>query len=94
MANFLRAPFELPAAEMRPFYRAYRRLSELTTDPRFLVETRLDAGEMWTFDNRRVLHARAEFDPTSGNRHFQGCYLDRDELLSRIRVLEREVGAG
>lgn len=94
VANFLRAPFELPAAEMRPFYRAYRRFSELTTDPRFLVETRLDAGEMWTFDNRRVLHARAEFDPTSGNRHFQGCYLDRDELLSRIRVLEREVGAG
>jgi len=94
LANFLRAPFDLPPAEMRPFYRAYRRFSELTTDPRFLVETRLDAGEMWTFDNRRVLHARAAFDPTSGNRHFQGCYLDRDELLSRIRVLEREVVTG
>jgi gamma-butyrobetaine dioxygenase len=94
VANFLRAPFDLPPAEMRPFYRAYRRFCQLTTDPRFLVETRLDAGEMWTFDNRRVLHARAAFDPTSGHRHFQGCYLDRDELLSRIRVLEREVSAG
>lgn len=94
VANFLRAPFDLPPAEMRPFYRAYRRFCQLTTDPRFLVETRLDAGEMWTFDNRRVLHARAAFDPASGDRHFQGCYLDRDELLSRIRVLEREVGAG
>ena len=94
VANFLRAPFDLPAAAMRPFYRAYRRFGDLTTDPRFLVETRLDSGEMWTFDNRRVLHARAEFDPTSGHRHFQGCYLDRDELLSRIRVLDREVGAG
>jgi gamma-butyrobetaine dioxygenase len=93
VANFLRAPFDLAAAEMRPFYRAYRRFSQLTTDPRFLVEARLDAGEMWTFDNRRVLHARAAFDPTSGNRHFQGCYLDRDELMSRIRVLEREVGS-
>lgn len=93
VANFLRAPFDLAPAEMRPFYRAYRRFSQLTTDPRFLVEARLDAGEMWTFDNRRVLHARAAFDPTSGDRHFQGCYLDRDELLSRIRVLEREVGA-
>jgi gamma-butyrobetaine dioxygenase len=93
VANFLRAPVDLAPAAMRPFYRAYRRFSQLTTDPRFLVETRLDAGEMWTFDNRRVLHARAEFDPTSGHRHFQGCYLDRDELLSRIRVLEREVGA-
>ena len=92
VANFLRAPFDLAPAEMRPFYRAYRRFSQLTNDPRFLVETRLDAGEMWTFDNRRVLHARAEFDPTSGHRHFQGCYLDRDELTSRIRVLEREAG--
>jgi gamma-butyrobetaine dioxygenase len=93
VANFLRAPFDLAPAQMRPFYRAYRRFSQLTTDPRFLVQTRLDAGEMWTFDNRRVLHARAAFDPTSGSRHFQGCYLDRDELTSRIRVLEREIDA-
>jgi gamma-butyrobetaine dioxygenase len=35
------------------------------------------------------LHARTEFDPTSGARHFKGCYVDRDELLSRIHVLQR-----
>lgn len=92
VANFLRAPFALAPAEMRPFYRAYRRFCQLMADPRFQVEMRLDAGQMWTFDNRRVLHARAAFDPTTGNRHFQGCYLDRDELLSRIRVLSREAG--
>ena len=41
------------------------------------------------FDNRRVLHARNAFDLKAGRRHLQGCYIDRDELLSRIRVLER-----
>lgn len=29
-------------------------------------------------------------DPASGERHLQGCYIDRDELLSRILVLQRE----
>ncbi|EMV9186483.1 TauD/TfdA family dioxygenase, partial [Escherichia coli] len=50
----------------------------------------LRAGQMWCFDNRRTLHARTAFDPASGERHLQGCYIDRDELLSRILVLQRE----
>jgi len=41
-------------------------------------------------DTRRVLHGRAAFDPSTGRRHLQGCYVDRDQLLSRIRVLERQ----
>jgi gamma-butyrobetaine dioxygenase len=32
---------------------------------------------------------RNAFDPATGARHFQGCYVDRDELLSRILVLQR-----
>jgi gamma-butyrobetaine dioxygenase len=40
------------------------------------------------FDNYRVLHGRSEFDPNSGPRHLQGCYLDRDDVLSRLRTLE------
>jgi gamma-butyrobetaine dioxygenase len=40
------------------------------------------------FDNYRVLHGRTEFDPNSGHRHLQGCYIDRDDFLSRIRTLE------
>lgn len=89
MANFLRGPFEAPAERMNDLYRAYRRFIELTRQPRFQLVRRLEAGQMWCFDNRRTLHARREFDPASGARHFQGCYIDRDELLSRIRVLQR-----
>jgi gamma-butyrobetaine dioxygenase len=74
---------------MKPFYLAYRRFIELTRDARFRFRKRLDAGEMWGFDNRRVMHARDAFDPASGARHLQGCYVDRDELLSRIYVLQR-----
>lgn len=90
IANFLRGPFDAPARQMPALYRAYRHFIALTREPRFRVERRLEAGQMWCFDNRRTLHARHAFDPSSGTRHFQGCYIDRDELLSRIRVLERE----
>ncbi|WGS44342.1 TauD/TfdA family dioxygenase [Burkholderia sp. JSH-S8] len=88
-ANFLRGPLDAPAASMPAIYRAYRRFLALAREPRFRVQRRLRAGDMWAFDNRRVLHARTEFDPSTGRRHLQGCYVDRDELLSRWRVLSR-----
>ncbi|SFJ06497.1 gamma-butyrobetaine dioxygenase [Pseudomonas guineae] len=89
MGNFLRSAFDAPVAQMPALYSAYRRFIEMTREARFRVQRRLDAGQLWCFDNRRTLHARTEFDPTSGARHFKGCYVDRDELLSRIRVLQR-----
>lgn len=89
MANFLRGPFDAPAEEMPALYRAYRRFIAMTREARFRVSARLSPGDMWCFDNRRTLHARNAFDPATGARHFQGCYIDRDELLSRILVLQR-----
>lgn len=89
MANFLRGPFETSVAQMPLLYRAYRRFIAMTREARFRLVKRLNPGELWCFDNRRTLHARNAFDPTSGARHFQGCYIDRDELLSRILVLQR-----
>jgi gamma-butyrobetaine dioxygenase len=38
------------------------------------------------FDNQRVMHGRTAY--TTGARHLQGCYVDKDSLHSRIRVLE------
>ncbi|MFJ3485747.1 gamma-butyrobetaine dioxygenase [Pseudomonas sp. NPDC090202] len=90
LANFLRGPFNLEPALMQPFYRAYRLFIEMTRQTRFQFRQRLEAGQLWCFDNRRTLHARDAFDPASGARHFQGCYVDRDELLSRIWVLQRQ----
>ncbi|KPN88009.1 gamma-butyrobetaine dioxygenase [Pseudomonas nunensis] len=89
MANFLRGPFDASIDDMPKLYRAYRRFIAMTREARFRVMTRLNPGELWCFDNRRTLHARNAFDPATGARHFQGCYVDRDELLSRILVLQR-----
>ncbi|MBC3272448.1 MULTISPECIES: gamma-butyrobetaine dioxygenase [Pseudomonas] len=89
MANFLRGAFDTSVEQMPRLYRAYRRFMAMTREPRFRLMQRLNPGELWCFDNRRTLHARNAFDPATGARHFQGCYVDRDELLSRILVLQR-----
>ncbi|MHC8317357.1 gamma-butyrobetaine dioxygenase [Pseudomonas sp. LB3P31] len=89
MANFLRGPFDASVEQMPRLYRAYRRFIAMTREPRFRLMQRLNPGELWCFDNRRTLHARNAFDPATAARHFQGCYVDRDELLSRILVLQR-----
>ncbi|MFO6465778.1 TauD/TfdA family dioxygenase [Jannaschia sp. KMU-145] len=39
------------------------------------------------FDNRRILHGRAAFDPSTGARHLRGCYVDRGEFDARLRML-------
>ncbi|QUD88337.1 TauD/TfdA family dioxygenase [Phenylobacterium montanum] len=91
-ANFLRGPIDAEPEAMAAIYRALRRFLAFSRDPALRLVRRLEPGDAWVFDNRRVLHARTEFDPASGRRHLQGCYVDRDELISRIRVLERELG--
>jgi len=90
LANFLRGPIDVPSHQTMALYKAYRCFIQLTREVEFQFFHRLNAGDLIVFDNRRVLHARNAFDLKTGMRHLQGCYVDRDELLSRIRVLERE----
>jgi len=80
---------DLEPSLMVQYYRAYRQFMLLTKDPAYLVTLKLKAGEMVVFDNRRVLHGRSAFDPQTGFRHLHGCYVDRGEFESRLRVLRR-----
>ncbi|MBB2180627.1 DUF971 domain-containing protein [Gluconacetobacter tumulicola] len=91
-ANFLRGPIDAPTEQMPALYAALRQFQAMTRDARFRIERRLTPGDMWVFDNRRMMHARRAFDPRSGARHLQGVYVDRDEVRSRIRILSRQTG--
>ena len=44
---------------------------------------------MICFDNRRVLHERTSFDTASGGRWLRGCYMEREELWSGLRIATR-----
>jgi gamma-butyrobetaine dioxygenase len=75
-----------PSADEQ-FYDAYLTLWHLIRDQEPVPTFRLSAGETVCFDNRRILHGRTEFNPQSGRRHLQGCYVDRDMVVSRLRRL-------
>lgn len=73
--------------DMPAYYAAYRRFAELIEDERFEVSFRLEPGEAFIVDNTRVMHARKAFSG-SGSRWLQGCYADKDGLLSTLAALE------
>jgi len=76
--------------DLAVWYDGYLLFARLVADPRFHIRFRLDPGDLFVVDNRRVLHGRTAFEPTSGTRHLQGCYADVDGLRSTIAVLSRE----
>jgi gamma-butyrobetaine dioxygenase len=83
------ASFDMPADMMPAYYGAYRKFMAMTRDAAYQITFKLAAGEMIVFDNRRVLHGREAFDPATGFRHLHGCYVDRGEFNSRLRLLAR-----
>jgi gamma-butyrobetaine dioxygenase len=84
------APFvDVPYANMPDFYAAYRRFAEILEEPSMEVRFKVMPGELFIVDNTRVLHARKPFSG-SGQRWLQGCYADKDGLLSTLAAIEAE----
>ena len=75
---------------MEKVYKAHHRFGNLLHDERFQINFRLGPGDIYSFNNRRVLHGRTEFDPNSGHRHLQGYYMDRDEIIGRLNYLKKK----
>jgi gamma-butyrobetaine dioxygenase len=82
------APLRLPFELVPSFYAAlsaFRRILESEESQyRFLMQP----GDLLLLDNERVLHGRA--GESIGARHLQGCYADRDGLLSTLKILEKK----
>ena len=76
---------------MDQVYKAHHRFGNLLHDEKFQINFRLNPGDIFSFNNRRLLHGRTEFDPNSGHRHLQGYYMDRDEIQGRLNYLENNL---
>ena len=74
---------------MEKVYKAHHRFGNLLHDDKFQINFRLEPGDIFSFNNRRVLHGRTAFDPNSGHRHLQGYYMDRDEIIGRLNFLKK-----
>ena len=74
---------DVPFHDMLNYYKAYRKFSNIIDDPKMAVTFKLNPGDCFIVDNTRVLHARTAY-LDAGTRWLQGCYADKDALLSTI----------
>lgn len=79
----------MPIERQSAAYAAMRVFSQVAHDPRFMISSAFEPGDLIGFDNRRVLHGRDGFDAGEGRRRLRGCYIDHDDVFSRLRVLRR-----
>jgi len=81
----------VPFDRMPAYYAAYRRFAAIIDDPDMAVAFKLEPGESFIVDNTRVLHARKGYSGV-GSRWLQGCYADKDGLLSTLASLSEQTG--
>ncbi len=79
-------------ALLERYYQARKHLTELVNDPGFQLQFKLEPGDLIVMDNYRLLHGRTGYRPGSGHRHMRQCYMDRDSVGSRRKVLARHYG--
>jgi len=80
-----RAPLNTVSPQQQEkFYQAYDKLAHFIAKEEGEFWIKLKPGSVLLIDNWRVMHGRSEFD---GERIMCGCYLPRDEWLSKARML-------
>ena len=83
------APVDIPYDMMAAWYAAYRRFAGIIERPELAITFKMAPGDLIVFDNTRTLHARTGFSGT-GSRWLQGCYADKDALLSMLAAWEEQ----
>jgi gamma-butyrobetaine dioxygenase len=82
----------LEPALLARYYAARRAFADLIFAPEMTLTIKLKPGDGMVLDNFRLLHGRTAFDPATGDRHLRHCYMDRDVVSSRQKVLLRRFG--
>ncbi|CAG9799120.1 unnamed protein product [Chironomus riparius] len=79
-----RAPLNtLPRNQIRQFYKDLKILISELENSENRISFKLEPGTVLIFDNWRVLHGRHAYD---GKRTMTGCYVQRSEYMSVLRV--------
>ncbi|MEM8975561.1 MAG: TauD/TfdA family dioxygenase [Pseudomonadota bacterium] len=87
---WLRAPLRAPIDIQARAYQSIRAFMRRNADPKYQMHVTYRPGDLLAFDNRRVLHGRSSYSEAGGHRHLEGCYADRDDLHSAIRLMRRK----
>lgn len=66
------------------FYKAIRSWYAIISSPEYEIFYQLKPGQCLIFDNWRCFHLRTEF---TGKRRLCGAYINRDDFVSRLKLL-------
>ena len=77
----------LESDKLTIYFEARKKLYELCASKYFVIKFRLESGMLLMFDNHRLLHGRTKYNPSSGSRHLQGCYIEHDATEGKLRRL-------
>ena len=90
MLPFSRAPLQASFDEVGSIYAALRCYMEKANSKEYQISFPFKAGDLIIFDNRRILHGRGEFYPQTGDRALRGTYIERDDVMSKIRQYQNQ----
>ncbi|WP_254871598.1 TauD/TfdA family dioxygenase [Pseudooceanicola sp. HF7] len=82
--------FDLDQRLLDDYYPAFCRFGRMLQEEKYVMHFLMKAGECMVFDNHRIVHGRAAYTATSGERMLRGCYVDRSEMRSTYRALVSE----
>ncbi|MDB5659896.1 MAG: taurine catabolism dioxygenase TauD, TfdA family protein [Cypionkella sp.] len=82
--------FDLPQQFLDAYYPAFCKFGRMLQSDKYMMRFRLNATECIVFDNHRIVHGRAAYSATSGERYLRGCYSDRGEMRSTYRAMVSE----
>ena len=79
----------LKKKKLTEFYKARAYFIKLCNSKKFMIEFKLLSGDIMIMDNYLTLHGRTSYDLSVGERHLQGCYIDHDEVESKLKLLKK-----
>ncbi|XP_025030981.1 gamma-butyrobetaine dioxygenase isoform X2 [Python bivittatus] len=84
--------FDIPAEKVKPFYAALKDYVDLLNSVDNKYSYKMKPGEIVVFDNWRLLHGRQSYQAGAEvSRHLEGAYADWDVVMSRLRILQKNV---
>ncbi|KAM6459360.1 gamma-butyrobetaine dioxygenase isoform 1-T6 [Liasis olivaceus] len=84
--------FDIPAEKVKPFYAALKDYVDLLNSVDNKYSYKMKPGEVVVFDNWRLLHGRQSYQAGAEvSRHLEGAYADWDVVMSRLRILQKNV---
>ncbi|XP_015670875.1 gamma-butyrobetaine dioxygenase [Protobothrops mucrosquamatus] len=84
--------FDIPAEKVKPFYAALKDYVDLLNSTDYKYSYKMKPGDIVVFDNWRLLHGRQSYQAGAEiSRHLEGAYADWDVIMSRLRILQKNV---